>query len=173
MNPEILRANEKYVDNYTRPDWSEFTNLVIITCCDPRVDPYGQLGLKNGQAIIIRNAGGSAVDALRSIVVPQYLLPDNNCEIAVMHHTDCGLSKVTTDQIRELVKSGNPGRDDIAAMVDNMEFHHIQDIEESVKNDVRYLAEHPLILKGTKLSGWVQDTETGKISKVVEAMALS
>ncbi|KAF8213535.1 carbonic anhydrase, partial [Mycena galopus ATCC 62051] len=124
--------------------------------------PYAQLGLKNGQAVIIRNAGGSAVDAVRSIMVPQHFLGVDG-EIAVFHHTDCGLTRVTTEQMREIVKKANPGRDDIAATVNGMEFHHILDVEESVKSDVKYLAENPLILKGTKLSGWVYETETGKV----------
>lgn len=98
------------------------------------------------------------------------------------------MTKVTTDRMRELVKTANPGRDDVAATVDSMDFYHILDVEESVKSDVKFLAENPLILKGTKLSGWVYDVETGKvgtetlgslyyteenaqISKVVEAAA--
>jgi carbonic anhydrase len=73
------------------------------------------------------------------------------------------MTKVTTDRMRELVKTANPGRDDVAATVDSMDFYHILDVEESVKSDVKFLAENPLILKGTKLSGWVYDVETGKV----------
>ncbi|KAJ7356921.1 carbonic anhydrase [Mycena albidolilacea] len=170
MNPEIIQANEKYAASFQKPDMAGFKNMTIIACCDPRVDPYAKLGLKNGEAVIIRNAGGSAVDAVRSITVLQHGIAVTG-EIAVFHHTDCGMTKVTTDRMRELVKTANPGRDDVAATVDSMDFYHILDVEESVKSDVKFLAENPLILKGTKLSGWVYDVETGKISKVVEAAA--
>ncbi|KAF7367278.1 Carbonic anhydrase [Mycena sanguinolenta] len=170
MNPDLLQANEKYAANFAslKPDMGRFRNMMIIACCDPRVDPYDLLGLKNGEALIIRNAGGSAVDAVRSIMVPQHSFGVTG-EIAVIHHTDCGMTKVTTDQMRELVKKANPARDDVAATVDSMDFYHILNIEEAVKNDVKFLSENPLLLKGTKLSGWVHDLETGKISKVVES----
>ncbi|KAJ7802794.1 hypothetical protein B0H14DRAFT_3488134 [Mycena olivaceomarginata] len=110
--------------------------------------------------------------AVRSIMVLQHGIGVTG-EIAVFHHSDCGMTKVTTDRMRELVKTANPGRDDVAATVDSMDFYHILDVEESVKSD---------------LSGWVYDVETGKvgtetleefiyteenaqISKVVEAAA--
>ncbi|KAJ6501635.1 carbonic anhydrase [Mycena vitilis] len=166
----LFKGNEQYVDTFKKPDFSEFKNLIIITCVDPRVNPYDQLGLNVGEAITIRNAGGSAEDAVRSIMVPQHFL-GLGAEIAVFHHTDCGLSRVTTDEMRDLVKKANPGRDDIAATVEGMHFHHITDIAGSVKTDVQFLATNPLVVKGTKISGWVYDVDTGKISKVTEAVA--
>ncbi|KAJ6522725.1 carbonic anhydrase [Mycena capillaripes] len=170
MTPEILQANEKYAATFEKPDLSGFKNVIIITCCDPRIDPHDQLGVKIGQAIVIRNAGGSARDAVRDILVPQYSLGVTG-EIFVFHHTDCGMTRVTTSRMRELVKAANPGRADVATMVDSIDFHHITDVEEAVKGDVEFLAENPLILKGTKLSGWIYDVETGKVAKVVEHVA--
>ncbi|KAF7340036.1 Protein kinase domain-containing protein [Mycena venus] len=165
---EFLQANEKYAANFEKPDRNKlFRNVIIVTCMDPRIDPYNQLGLKIGEAITIRNAGGSAKEALRSIIVAQHAIGVLG-EIAVFHHRDCGMSRTTTEQVRGLVKKANPGRDDIAATVDSMEFHHIIDIEESVRTDVKFLAENPLLVKGTKISGWVYDVETGKISQVLE-----
>jgi carbonic anhydrase len=84
-------------------------------------------------------------------------------EIAVFHHTDCGMSRVTTDEMRDLVKKANPGRDDVAATVESMDFHHITNIEESVRNDVKFLASNPVVAKETKITGWVYDCETGKV----------
>ncbi|KAF8213547.1 carbonic anhydrase [Mycena galopus ATCC 62051] len=130
---------------------------------DPRIDPYNQLGLKIGEAVIIRNAGGSVQDALRDIVIAQHGVGIHG-EIVIFHHKDCGMSKITTEKVRENVKKANPGRDDIAATVDGMDFHHITDIEESVRTDVKFLVENPLILRGTKLSGWIYDVENGKVS---------
>ncbi|KAJ7247639.1 carbonic anhydrase [Mycena haematopus] len=167
---EFRQANKKYAANFEKPNRSKlFRNVIIVACMDPRVNPYDQLGLKTGNGITIRNAGGSAKDALRSIIVAQHFIGVDG-EIAVFHHTDCGMSRTTTDQVRNIVKMANPGRDDIAATVDAMAFHHITDIEESVKTDVQYLAENPLLLKGTKLSRWVYDVETGRISQIVEAV---
>ncbi|KAJ7139647.1 carbonic anhydrase [Mycena epipterygia] len=170
---DFVEANEKYAASFDKPDPSMFKNVIIVTCIDPRVNPYDQLGLKIGEAITIRNAGGSAKDALRSIMVAQHFVGVLG-EIAVFHHTDCGLTRTTTEEMRELVKKANPGRDDVAATVDGMDFHHITHLEDSIRADVDFLAvENPLVVKGTKISGWSYDVDTGKISKVVEAVARS
>ncbi|KAJ7785869.1 hypothetical protein B0H16DRAFT_1445827 [Mycena metata] len=155
--PEILKANEKYAANFDKPDFSHFKNVVIcgymqfselyfvlslgclVACIDPRIEarsPYTQLGLQVGDAIIIRNAGGVAADAIRSIVVAQHFVGVRR-EIMLFRHTDCGLSRVTTEGVRDLVKKENPGRDDVAKIVDAMDFHHIIDPVESVKKDVK------------------------------------
>ncbi|KAJ7655242.1 carbonic anhydrase [Mycena polygramma] len=168
---ELLQGNKTYAASFEKPDLQRlFKNVIVVACMDPRINPYDQLGLKIGEAITIRNGGGSTKEALRSIMVAQYSLGVDG-EIAVFHHKDCGMSKVTTDEMRHLVKKANPGRDDIAAIVDGLQFHHITNIEGSVKTDVKFLAENPLVIKGTKISGWVYDVDTGKISKVTEAVA--
>ncbi|KAJ7655231.1 carbonic anhydrase [Mycena polygramma] len=112
-----------------------------VTCMDPRINK----------------------EALRSITVAQHFIGIDG-EIAVFHHKDCGMSRVTTDEMRNLVKKANPGRDDVAATVDGTNFCHIEDIEGSVRTDVKFLAETPLVLKGTRISGWVYDVDTGKVS---------
>ncbi|KAJ7785865.1 carbonic anhydrase [Mycena metata] len=168
---EFLQANEQYAANFNKPDRSLFKNMIIVTCMDPRLNPYEQLGLKFGEAIHIRNAGGSAKEALRSIMVAQHFIGVNGT-ISIFHHKDCGMSRVTTSQMRDLVKKATPGRDDVAAEVDTIDFHHIVHIEGSVKADVKFLTESPLVLKGTKITGWVYDVDTGKISKVDEAIAV-
>jgi carbonic anhydrase len=138
--------------------------------------------MKIGEGIMVRNAGGSAYvlhrpilrhgantlflqcrhDAINSIVVAQHAFGVD--EIAVFHHTDCGMTKVTTQFLRDTVKKANPGREDVAKTVDGMDFHHITNVEESVHADVKFLAENPLVKKGSKITGWVYDVETGKVS---------
>ncbi|KAJ7139646.1 carbonic anhydrase [Mycena epipterygia] len=181
---DFVEANEKYAASFDKPDRSVFKNVIIgeyARCCSIRFELAeakhsnlpGFARLKTGEAITIRNAGGSAKDALRSIMVAQHFVGVRG-EIAVFHHKDCGLTKMTTEQMRELVKKANPGRDDVAATVDGMDFHHITNLEDSVRADVDFLAvENPLVVKGTKISGWIYDVDTGKISKVVEAVAQS
>ncbi|KAJ7042673.1 carbonic anhydrase [Mycena alexandri] len=168
---EFLQANEEYAASFNKPDRSLFKNVIIVTCMDPRLNPYEQLGLKFGEAIHIRNAGGSAKEALRSIMVAQHAVGVTG-PIAVFHHKDCGMSRVTTSQMRDLVKKATPGRDDVAAEVDHIDFHHIEHIEQSVKADVKFLVDNPVVLQGTKITGWVYDVDTGKISKVDEAVAV-
>ncbi|KAJ6604221.1 carbonic anhydrase [Mycena vulgaris] len=168
--PDFLQANRNYAANFEKPERRAFKNVIIVTCMDPRVNPYDQLGLKLGEAITIRNAGASVKDALRSIMVARHFIGVTG-EIAVFHHKDCGMSRVTTDEMRALVKRANPGREDVSRTVDHIDFHHISDIEESVKDDVDFLVSNPLVKKLTKITGWVYDVDTGKISKVVEGMA--
>ncbi|KAJ7139598.1 carbonic anhydrase [Mycena epipterygia] len=164
---QFIEANTKYAASFSKPKNAP-RNILVVTCMDPRVHPYDQLGLKIGEGGIIRNAGGSAQDAMNSIVVAQHGF--GNSEIAIIHHTDCGMTKFTTEGLRETVKRANPGRADVAATVDGMDFHHITDVEGSVRADVQFLVENPLVKKGSKITGWVYDVETGKISQTVEAV---
>ncbi|KAJ7823555.1 carbonic anhydrase [Mycena olivaceomarginata] len=160
---EFNQANEKYAASFEKPDRSKlFRNMIVVCCMDPRVNPYDQLGVRTGETITIRNARGSAKEALRSILWRRHF-------IGVFHHTDCGMSRTTTDQVRALVKKANAGRDDIAETVDGIDFLHITGSRSQSGADVKFLAENPLVLRGTKISGWIYDVETGKISKVVEA----
>jgi carbonic anhydrase len=86
-------------------------------------------------------------------------------QIAVVHHTDCGATKFTTEWLRDKVKAANPGRDDVAKTIDGMDWHTFTDVEESVKRDLKYLAESPLVVKGTKVTGWIYDVDTGKVNR--------
>ncbi|PPQ64739.1 hypothetical protein CVT26_002683 [Gymnopilus dilepis] len=124
--------------------------------------PASQLGINLGEAHVIRNAGGSAKDALRSIVISQRLLGTR--EIAVFHHTDCGMLTFTNEVIRDKVKSEAPGDATVAEAVDRIDFLTFPNLEESVKDDISFLKENPLVLKGTELSGWIYDVNTGKVS---------
>ncbi|KAI1797562.1 carbonic anhydrase [Ganoderma leucocontextum] len=138
--------------------------LLIVTCMDARINVYAELGIQEGEAHIVRNAGGSAKEALRSIVISQRLLGTR--EIAVFHHTGCGMFTFTGPELRAIVKDSDPAN---AALkeVDNIDFLEFQGLEESVKEDVKFLLEHPLVLPETKITGWVYEVETGKIRQVV------
>ncbi|KAF9056481.1 carbonic anhydrase [Panaeolus papilionaceus] len=138
--------------------------VIVVTCMDARIEPASQLGIELGQAHVIRNAGGSAKEALRSVVISQRLLGTR--EIAVFHHTDCGMLTFTNEQLREKVKKEEQGDSTVASAVDNIDFLTISELEESVKDDVEFLKKNPLVLKDTKITGWVYDVRTGKIKSV-------
>lgn len=142
--------------------------------------PAGQLGISLGDAHVIRNAGGSTYvfpsldlssliedifdskDALRSVIISQRLLGTR--EIAVFHHTGCGMLTFSTDHLRKVVKDAHPGNPAVAEQVDKIDFLEFPHLEDSVKNDVAFLKENPLVLEGTKVTGWVYSVETGKVS---------
>lgn len=96
-------------------------------------------------------------DALRSIVISQRLLGTR--EIAVFHHTDCGMLTFNTPQLRDIVKKAEPDNAVVAREVDAIEFLEFPDAAEAVKRDVQYLKEHPLVLKGTEITGWLYDVK--------------
>lgn len=81
----------------------------------------------------------------------------------MFHHTGCGMVTFGTPQLREIVKESSPGDAEVAKAVDGIDFLEFQDLEGSVKEDVKFLQENPLVLPGTKVTGWVYEVETGKV----------
>ena len=141
---------------------------------------YAELGINEGDAHIIRNAGGSAYvpihpilpatssltlahrkDALRSLIISQRLLGTR--QIAVFHHTDCGMLTFTSPQLRSIVKDSDPNNKELE-VVDSIDFLEFSELEKSVKDDVEYLKANPLILQETTVTGWTYDVKTGKVS---------
>lgn len=164
---DFVKANEEYAADFGdkgKLPIPPSKKLAIVTCMDARINVYAQLDIKEGEAHIIRNAGGVAKDALRSIIISQRLLGTR--EIAVIHHTGCGMTSFSTPQLRTLVKESDP-QDSALAVVDDIDFLEFKDTEQSVKDDVAWLRTNALLLKETPISGWVYDVETGKIQRVV------
>ncbi|KAJ3968113.1 carbonic anhydrase [Lentinula raphanica] len=133
--------------------------LAIVTCMDARINPFTQLGIKPGEAHIIRNAGGMARDALRSLVISQRLLGTR--EIAVYHHTGCGMATFSKPYLRTLVTENSMDEDkqSIPQASESSKPTRGSDspLLSSLKSEVDFLRTHPLILRGTKISGWVWD----------------
>ncbi|KAL1952220.1 hypothetical protein VTO73DRAFT_1369 [Trametes versicolor] len=164
---DFQKANDEYVANFGDKGnlpLPPSKKLLIITCMDARINPYFHLGIKEGEAHIVRNAGGIAKEALRSVIISQRLLGTR--EIAIFHHTGCGMVTFDTPQLRDIVKESSPGDAELARAVDDIDFLEFKHLEESVKEDVRFLQENPLVLPGTKVTGWVYEVETGKIRLV-------
>ncbi|KAJ6160824.1 carbonic anhydrase, partial [Penicillium chermesinum] len=124
---------------------------------DLYLDTARALGLEEGDAHVIRNAGGRATDALRSIVISQQLLGTR--EIIIVHHTDCGMLTFTDDAIRTKVRT------DLHQNVDHIAFLPFGDVKQSVLDDVKFLADSPLVLD-VPITGYIYEVETGKIVKV-------
>ncbi|KAJ3509802.1 hypothetical protein NLJ89_g5025 [Agrocybe chaxingu] len=159
---DFIPGNELYVSTFDKGHLPlpPSKKVAVVTCMDARIEPATQLGINLGEAHVIRNAGGSAKEALRSVVISQRLLGTR--EVAVFHHTDCGMLTFTNEQLHEKVKAEAPGNAAVAAAVDAIDFLPFSQLEESVKEDVAFLKENPLILDGTILTGWVYDVTTGK-----------
>ncbi|CAA7259954.1 unnamed protein product [Cyclocybe aegerita] len=164
---DFIPGNELYVSTFDKGHLPlpPSKKVAVVTCMDARIEPATQLGINLGEAHVIRNAGGSAKEALRSVVISQRLLGTR--EVAVFHHTDCGMLTFTNEQLHDKVKAEAPGNAAVAAAVDAIDFLPFSQLEESVKEDVKFLKENPLLLEGTNLTGWVYDVTTGKVQRVV------
>lgn len=142
-------------------------SYVVVTCMDARIDPSSAFGISLGDAHVIRNAGGSARDALRSIVISQQLL--GTAEILVIKHTGCGmLTFKNADGLGVVEKNlGVEARQEAENEIGN--FLTFGELEEGVKDDIRFLKGETKLVDGekTKVSGWVYEVETGKVRKVV------
>ena len=102
-------------------------------------------------------------DSIRSLVISQRLLGTR--EIAVFHHTDCGMQTFTTAQLREKLKASTEAGDaeKVAAAADTIQFLEFSDLDKAVEEEVEYVKAHPLILKETEVTGWVYHVESGKV----------
>ncbi len=183
VHKEVLAANENYSANFgdkgnlPLPPGRRFA---ILTCMDARLDPAKYAGLAEGDAHVIRNAGGRASDdAIRSLVISYKLLGTR--EWFVIHHTDCGMELFTDDIIRGLLSTSlqtaavdekgwrnveNSGGSDEAKFIS---FLTIKNLANSVTEDVARIRKHPLVPKNIPVYGYIYDVKTGKLIEVPEA----
>lgn len=166
MATNLGEANKKHVENFgdkgALPLTAPTKRLIVLTCMDARIDTTSAFGLSEGEAHVIRNAGGRARDALRSVIVSQRLLSTN--EIAVIQHTDCGMKTFTNPQLHDQLATAYPEH---KHEIEGIDFLPFDNLEQSVRDDVEWLKSHPLVLKETVITGWTYDVKTGKVSQVV------
>jgi len=126
---EFLKSNEAYASTFQKGDLAmpPARKVAVLTCMDARIDPARALGLEEGDAHVIRNAGGRAADALRSLIISEQLL--GTTHIVIVHHTDCGMLTFSNEQLRSKL------RQDLNADAGNIDFLPFSDLEQSVRND--------------------------------------
>ena len=157
---EFLQANEQYATNFKKGDLPlpPGRKVAVLACMDARLDPARILGLEEGDAHVIRNAGGRAADALRSLIISEQLLGTNT--IVILHHTDCGMLTFTDEVIHEKVKQ------DLHADADYIAFLPFKDLDQSVHDDISFLRSSSLIPESIEIRGFVYDVKTGKLHSV-------
>ena len=130
---------------------------------DARIDPAAAYGINLGDAHVIRNAGGNARDALRSLVISEQLLGTN--EILLIKHTGCGMLTFKNEDAHAVVKKnlGSSAKEELAGL----DFQPFPNLEKGVEDDVKYLKDSKAIPDSVTISGWVYEVETGKIKQVV------
>ena len=182
---EVLSANDAYAASFGAK--SELAlpparRFAILTCMDARLDPAKYAGLSEGDAHVIRNAGGRASDdAIRSLVISYKLLGTR--EWFVIHHSNCGMEFFDDVRMRELLAQsletaelGPDGFRDVgsgpgASEARYIDWLTISDREGSVVEDVARIRAHPLVPRGIPIYGYVYDVETGRLVEVPDATA--
>ncbi|TGN17259.1 beta-class carbonic anhydrase [Leptospira idonii] len=186
VHKAVIEANDQYVKefgekgNLPLPPGRRFA---ILTCMDARLDPAKYAGLSEGDAHVIRNAGGRASDdAIRSLVISHKLLGTQ--EFFVIHHSDCGMQLFSDEIIRKLLLKSlktatvdsngwknvtEEGGSKAASFVPFLTFTNL---EESVIEDVERIRNHPLVPRDIPVYGYYYDVKTGKLVEVPEATKL-
>lgn len=162
---DLLAGNTQYNQQFTQGDLAlpPAKHLAALVCMDARLDPLPLLGLRLGDAHVIRNAGGRVTeDAIRSLAISERLLGTD--AIAVVHHTDCGMLTFSNEAIREKIK-GDLG-DAATQAATQLDFLPFADLSQSVKDDVAAIKASPLIPKDIPVYGFIYDVHTGKLAQV-------
>ena len=157
----FLKANQAYVELHGDLHLSikPKTKVAIVTCMDSRLHVAPALGLALGDAHILRNAGGRVTeDMIRSLVISQQQMGTR--EIVVLHHTDCGDQTFNNEDFQEHLKC------ELGVDVSGQDFLPFQDIDESVREDMKLLRECPLIPDDVIISGAVYDVDTGSMREI-------
>jgi carbonic anhydrase len=183
---EVLKANAEYAASFgdrARLALPPARKFAILTCMDARIDPAKLAGLREGDAHVIRNAGGRASDdALRSLVISYKLLGTR--EWFVIHHTNCGMELFTNEVIGSLLEQSlktasydgrtwrDPGGGSGSAQGRTIDWLTIEDQARSVADDVKRIRTSPLVPKDIAIYGYIYSVESGRLVEVPEATAI-
>ncbi|GAA4442138.1 beta-class carbonic anhydrase [Phytohabitans houttuyneae] len=161
VTDELLANAERYAQSFDKGDLPlpPARGVAVLACMDARLNPYGLLGLTEGDAHVIRNAGGVVTaDERRSLAISQRLL--GTTEIILIHHTDCGMLTFTDDGFKASIEAETGLKPDWSAEA-------FGDLEEDVRQSIRRIQADPFIPHKDKVRGFVYDVRTGKLTEVL------
>ena len=157
---ELLRNSEAYAASFDKGDLAlpPAKKVAVVACMDARVNPFGILGLQEGDAHVIRNAGGVVTDdEIRSLAISQRLLGTE--EIILIHHTDCGMLTFTDDEFKRSVQDDVGIKPEWAAEA-------FSDLDEDVRQSIARIKASPFIPRKDSVRGFVYEVETGRLREV-------
>ena len=157
---ELLRNAEAYAASFDKGDlpMPPARKLAVLACMDARLNPYALLGLQEGDAHIIRNAGGVVTDdEIRSLAISQRLLGTE--EIILIHHTDCGMLTFTDDEFKRSVQDDVGIKPEWAAEA-------FADLDEDVRQSIARIQASPFIPRKDSVRGFVYEVESGRLREV-------
>jgi len=160
VTDDLLTNNDTYAAGFAKGDLPlpPARKVAVLACMDARLDPARALGLEEGDAHVIRNAGGVvSQDALRSLVISQRLLGTE--EIVLVHHTDCGMLTFTDDEVKASIEADTGLRPPFA-------LEAFPDLEADVRQSLARIAADPFLPHKDKVRGFVYDVKTGRLDEV-------
>jgi carbonic anhydrase len=160
---ELLQNNETYAESFDKGSLpaAPAKKVAVLACMDARFDVHKVLGLEEGDAHVIRNAGGFVTeDAIRSLIISQRKLGTE--EIILLHHTQCGMLGLAEDELKDQLReeTGAHPPFDLGA---------IDDLEESVRTSIRKIVDNPFIASTGEVRGFIYDVKTGRLSEVARS----
>ncbi|WP_330177544.1 carbonic anhydrase [Streptomyces sp. NBC_01498] len=159
VTDEILAGNARYAEAFTGPlPAAPSRGLAVVACMDARLDVYRILGLRKGEAHVIRNAGGAVTDdTIRSLAVSQRELMTRR--IILIHHTECGMMTITDDHFKREIENETGIRPEWAVEA-------FTDLEQEVRQSIRRITANPFIPHTDAIRGFVFDVRTGCLNEV-------
>ena len=157
---ELLRNNERYANSFDKGDlpMPPAKQIAIVTCMDARLSPYVMLGLSEGDAHVIRNAGGVITDdEIRSLMISQRLLGTR--EVMLIHHTDCGMLTFSDEELREQIQQE-------VGIKPHFPLETFADPEEDVRQSIKRIEASPFIPHKDSVRGFIYEVETGHLREV-------
>ena len=156
---QFLENNEAYAAQFSGPlPLPPASHVAVVACMDARLNVYGILGLTEGEAHVIRNAGGVVTDdEIRSLAISQRLL--GTTEVILIHHTDCGMLTFGDDEFRRQVQADTGIKPEWAAEA-------FDDLEEDVRQSIARIQASPFIPVKDNVRGFIYDVKTGRLNEV-------
>ena len=156
---ELIANNQRYADGFTGPlPLPPAKGVAVVACMDARLNVYAILGLEEGQAHVIRNAGGVITDdEIRSLAISQRLLGTR--EIILIHHTDCGMLTFTDDDFKAAIQADTGIKPAWSAEA-------FSDLDTDVRQSIARIKASPFIPRKDSVRGFVYEVETGKLREV-------
>jgi carbonic anhydrase len=160
VTDELLQNNEAYAESFDKGDLplTPAKGLAVVACMDARLNVHGMLGLQEGDAHVIRNAGGVITDdEIRSLAISQRLLGTR--EVILIHHTDCGMLTFSDDELKQQIQ------DDVG-IKPHFPMESFTDLENDVRQSIARIQASPFIPHKDSVRGFVYEVETGRLREV-------
>ncbi len=160
VTDDLLRNNEGYAASFDKGDLPlpPAKGVAVVACMDARLNVYGMLGLQEGDAHVIRNAGGVITDdEIRSLAISQRLL--GTTEIVLIHHTDCGMLTFSDDELKAQIQED-------VGLKPHFALESFTDLEEDVRQSIARIKASPFVPNKDSVRGFVYEVETGRLREV-------